>query len=116
VATTGLLYQPQMIDDCDCGAIGGMKIGKGNWSTRRKPAPVPLCPPQIPHDRTQARTRAATVGSRWINAWAMARPYHSHWLVVLMIYLVKSTNYGTPHYTTFSNHLLHLPSQAKIFS
>jgi hypothetical protein len=23
-ATTGLLYQPQMIDDDDCGAIGGM--------------------------------------------------------------------------------------------
>jgi hypothetical protein len=23
-ATTGLLYQPQMIDDGDCGAIGGM--------------------------------------------------------------------------------------------
>jgi hypothetical protein len=28
-ATTDLLYQPQMIDDGDCGAIGGMKIGKG---------------------------------------------------------------------------------------
>jgi hypothetical protein len=26
-ATTGLLYQPQMIDG-DCGAIGGMKIDK----------------------------------------------------------------------------------------
>jgi hypothetical protein len=30
------------------GAIGGMKIGRGNWSTRRKPAPAPLCPPQNP--------------------------------------------------------------------
>jgi hypothetical protein len=29
-ATTGLLYQPQMIDEGDCGAIGGMKIGRGN--------------------------------------------------------------------------------------
>jgi hypothetical protein len=29
-ATTGLLYQPQMLDDGDCGAIGGMNIGKGN--------------------------------------------------------------------------------------
>jgi hypothetical protein len=27
-----------------------MKIGKGNRSTRRKLAPAPLCPPQIPHD------------------------------------------------------------------
>jgi hypothetical protein len=47
-ATTGLLYQPQLIDDGDCGAVGGMKIGRGNRSTRRKPAPAPLCPPQIP--------------------------------------------------------------------
>jgi hypothetical protein len=28
-ATTGLLYKPQMIDEGDCGAIGGMKIGRG---------------------------------------------------------------------------------------
>jgi hypothetical protein len=52
--TTGLLYQPQMIDDGDCGEIGGMKIVRGNRSTRRKPAPAPLCPPQIPHDQTRA--------------------------------------------------------------
>jgi hypothetical protein len=37
-ATNGLLYQSQMIDDGDCGAIGRMKIGKGNLSTQRKPA------------------------------------------------------------------------------
>jgi hypothetical protein len=49
-ATTDLLYQPRMIGDGDCGEIGGMKIGKGNRSTRIKPAPAPLCPPQIPHD------------------------------------------------------------------
>jgi hypothetical protein len=29
VPTTGLLYQPQMIDDGDCGAIDGMKIDVG---------------------------------------------------------------------------------------
>jgi hypothetical protein len=67
-ATTGLLYQPQMIDEVDCGAIGGMKIGRVNRSTRRKPAPVPLCPPQIPHDLTRARTRAAAVGSQRLTA------------------------------------------------
>jgi hypothetical protein len=44
-ATTGLFYQLQMIDNGDCGEIGGMKIGKGNRSTQRKPAPVSLCPP-----------------------------------------------------------------------
>jgi hypothetical protein len=36
-----------MLDEC--GAVGGMRIGRGNRSTRKKPAPVPLCPPQITH-------------------------------------------------------------------
>jgi hypothetical protein len=67
-ATTGLLFKPQMIDEGDCAAIGGMKIGRGNQSTRRKPAPAPLCPPQIPHDQTRARTRAAAVGSQRLTA------------------------------------------------
>jgi hypothetical protein len=35
--------------DHDDGEIGGMMIGRGNRSTRRKPAPVPLCPPQTLH-------------------------------------------------------------------
>jgi hypothetical protein len=35
-ATVGLLYQPRMIDD-DYGAVGGMRIGRGNQSNRRKP-------------------------------------------------------------------------------
>jgi hypothetical protein len=34
--------------DYDDGEIDGM-IGRGNRSTRRKPAPVPLCAPQTPH-------------------------------------------------------------------
>jgi hypothetical protein len=46
---TGLLYQPWMIDD-EFGAVVGMTFGKGNRSTRRKPALVPLCSPQIPRD------------------------------------------------------------------
>jgi hypothetical protein len=73
-ATSALLYKPQMIDEDDCRAIGGMKIGRGNRSTWRKPAPAPLCPPQIPHDQTRARTRAAAVESQRLTAWAMARP------------------------------------------
>jgi hypothetical protein len=75
-ATSGLLYEPQMIEEDDCGATGGMKIGRGNRSTRRKPAPAPLCPPQISHDETRARNRAAAVGSQRLTAWAMARPLH----------------------------------------
>jgi hypothetical protein len=63
-ANIDLLYQPQMINDGDCGAVGGMKIGRGNRSTRRKPSPVPLCPAQIPHDQTRAQTRAAALGNQ----------------------------------------------------
>jgi hypothetical protein len=39
-----------------------------------KPVPVPLCPPQIPHGLTQARTRASVVRGRRLTAWAMSRP------------------------------------------
>jgi hypothetical protein len=72
-ATVGLLYQPRLIDD-DYGAVGGMRIGRGNRSTRRKPVPVPFCPPQIPHDLTWDQTRAAAVGNLRLTSWAMARP------------------------------------------
>jgi hypothetical protein len=51
-----------------------MRIDKWNRSIRREHVPVPLCPPQIPHDLTWARTRAAAVGSRRLTAWAMVRP------------------------------------------
>jgi hypothetical protein len=54
----GQLYQPQMRDDDECGAVGGMRIGRGNRSIRRKAAQGALCPPQIPHDLIWARTRA----------------------------------------------------------
>jgi hypothetical protein len=66
-ATVGLLYQPQMIDE-EYGAVGGLRIGRGNRSTQRKPAPMPLCPPQIPHDLSWDRTLAAAVGSQRLAA------------------------------------------------
>jgi hypothetical protein len=33
-----------MMTDDDDGEIGGMAIGRENRSTKRKPAPMPLCP------------------------------------------------------------------------
>jgi hypothetical protein len=48
------------------GEIGGM-IGRGNQSTRRKPTPMPLCPPQTPH-AARMRIRAAAVGSQRLTA------------------------------------------------
>jgi hypothetical protein len=40
---------------------GGMRIGRGNRSSRGKPAPVPFCRPQIPHDLTWNPSRAKAV-------------------------------------------------------
>jgi hypothetical protein len=75
-ATVGLLYQPRMIDDA-YGAVGGMMIGRGNRSTRRKPAPVPLCPPQIPHDlgSTPGRRGGKPSTNRLCYGTAVASPY-----------------------------------------
>jgi hypothetical protein len=50
------------------GEFGGMKIGGGNRNTRKKPAPAPLCLPQIPLDQNRDRTRAAAVGSQRLTA------------------------------------------------
>jgi hypothetical protein len=47
---TGLLYLPP--GDCEDGEFGGLN-GRGNRSTRRKPALAPLCPPQIPLEQTR---------------------------------------------------------------
>jgi hypothetical protein len=52
--------------DYDDGEIGGM-IGRGNRSTRRKPAPVQHCPPQTPY-AARTRTRTAAVGSQRLTA------------------------------------------------
>jgi hypothetical protein len=59
-----------------------MRIGRRNRSTRRKPAPVPLCPPQISHDLTWDRTRAAMVGivlKLKIHAAIPPLPHTSSW-------------------------------------
>jgi hypothetical protein len=92
-ATTGLLYQPQIIDECDCGAVGGMKIGRVNRSTRRKPAPVPLCSPQIPHDLTRARTPAAAVESQRLTAWSMAQPNNQ---LTTAVFKISSKRWSYP--------------------
>jgi hypothetical protein len=63
--------------DYDYGEIGGMMIGRGNRSTRRKPAPVPLFPTQTPH-AARTRIRTAAVGSHRLNTYLALslRPTH----------------------------------------
>jgi hypothetical protein len=54
-------------------AVGAMRIGRGNRSTRRKPAPFPLCPPEIPHDLIRVWTSDVAVEDRIITTWATAQ-------------------------------------------
>jgi hypothetical protein len=67
-----LLYQPRMMND-ERGAIHGM-LGRETQSTLRKPAPLPLRPPQIPHDLTWLRTLVAVVGIWRLTARTTVRP------------------------------------------
>jgi hypothetical protein len=43
----GLLYQLRNVDEC--GAVGGMRIGRGSRSTRRKPATLSATNPTLHH-------------------------------------------------------------------
>jgi hypothetical protein len=65
--------------DYDDGEICGMIIGGGNRSTRRKPAPVSLCPPQTPL-AARTRTRVTAGGIQGLTAWATARPENRTYL------------------------------------
>jgi hypothetical protein len=64
----GSLHYPRIRDEY--GEFGGMRIGKENLSTRRKPFPVLLCPPQITHDDL-----GSNPGGRGGKP-PMARPFH----------------------------------------
>jgi hypothetical protein len=72
----GLLYQPRMA--YECGAVGGMRIGRGNRSTGRKPASMTLCLLQITHDLTGARTPASAVRNLLLNSSATVRSTCCH--------------------------------------
>jgi hypothetical protein len=82
-----------MIDD-KCGAIGGMRVGRGNRSTRTKPAPVPLCTPQIPYDLTWARTLSPNTSCNCIKQRKIEKkkrfPYVYHSLEILSILKIKA--------------------------
>jgi hypothetical protein len=59
------------------GAIGGMKIGRGNRSTRRKPTPAPHCPPQNPTWQTRSRTPDRSGGKPATNRLSYGAAYFS---------------------------------------
>jgi hypothetical protein len=63
----GLLYQCRTIDGYE--TFGEMRTGKGNRSTRRGPAPQPLCPPQILYELDWDRTGPLRREVWGLTAW-----------------------------------------------
>jgi hypothetical protein len=73
-------------DDNEYGAVSRI-IGNGYRISRRKHAPVSLCPPEIPIGLTRARMRAAAVESQQLTSWAMA--WVAQWLWLALSELFK---------------------------
>jgi hypothetical protein len=91
--------------DYDDGAFGGMKTGRGNRSTRRKPAPAPLRPPQIPLDHTRAlyvqrkslryplNTRLGEVNPRAAQTRSFPLPHISHYTDWAITEVIQPNSY-----------------------
>jgi hypothetical protein len=47
--------------------IGGARVGRENRRARRKPAQVPLSPPQIPHNQGRRSKIPATIRSSYVR-------------------------------------------------
>jgi hypothetical protein len=54
-----VLYHPRMMDDDECEAVGGMRIGRGNRSTQGNPCPSATLSTTNPTYLTLDRTRTA---------------------------------------------------------
>jgi hypothetical protein len=61
-----MMMMVMMIDERR--TVGRMRTGRGNRSTRKKPAPVALFPPEVTHDLKWNRTQVASVGSQRLPA------------------------------------------------
>jgi hypothetical protein len=75
------------LGDYGDGEIGGMMIGRGNRSTRRKPAPVPRGPPQTPHacpDANSGRRDGKPATNRLSYGTALGAVLKPHLLVMLV--------------------------------
>jgi hypothetical protein len=69
--------------DYDDGEIGGMMIGRGNRSTRRKAASVPLCLPQTPY-ALPGREPGKPVTNRLSYGTAMSQVKISAWRLIAL--------------------------------
>jgi hypothetical protein len=90
---SGLLYQLRMICD-ECEAVGGMRIGRGSRSTRRK---LPQC--HFVHHKSHM-TCAIAVGSRRLTAWVTA---WCKWKICCLFYCLHTRLWGWIGFV--SNHI-----------
>jgi hypothetical protein len=107
------------------GAVGGMRIGRGNWSTSWDPAPVPFCPPQIPHDLTWDQTQAVAVRSQQLTTaanlygiisshdgvtidgfWIDDQIYWAFWYSAWLHFTIHSYTHTSVHSHVFTSHCL----------
>jgi hypothetical protein len=79
---TDPLSIPQMIHEW-IWSSGGTILTRETEGLGEKPVSVPLCPPQIPHELTWARTWFSVVRKRRLTAWVMVRrnwtPHFTLW-------------------------------------
>jgi hypothetical protein len=111
----GLLYQSWMMNDDKFGVVGGT-IAEENEVIGKKPASVPLCPPQISHYLTWSRNRAAVVGSRRPTAWATARPFKEDflWTKSTVDLGDRSARAGLIFVNPLHIHLIELPDNRRL--
>jgi hypothetical protein len=88
---TGLLYQPRIIDD-ECGAVGGMRIGRGNRSTRRKASPTTN--PTLPDLRSNTGHRSVKPATNRLSYGKV----HPFFLCFKDMSLLASSSFNRKHH------------------
>jgi hypothetical protein len=99
VATSGLFYKPQLLDEGDCGAIGGMQLhlscSRHGYSIHAKKPVHTECPYNFPSSKTRRRkyycnscrsemwasyaTSAMTASLQWLQSTASKQSVRARW-------------------------------------
>jgi hypothetical protein len=80
------------------GQLVGWMIGSGNRSTQRKPAPVPLCPPQISTWFDPGSNPSRRVGKPGTNRLSYGTASESLYIFIVFRYYtyLEATNWNEP--------------------
>jgi hypothetical protein len=97
------------------GAIGGMKISRGNRSTRRKPTPAPHFPPQNPTWQTRSRSPDRSGGKLATNLLSYGAAFFLVQFRRLLRLAGSRWRYSTPPPHGFFNPFANYPSGRDVF-